>query len=537
MKLPDSFVESLIEQHGPEIKVVVDEINSFAAKQIPRLQSTLALSSPFSDLAFMAGNGSDGKVMRPGDKLTYDRIEKMKKCGPVMFALWMKMSPIIRVFGSGRYKLDSPDKELVDVTFAASKTVMPKMVTDLVYNMFTDGTSFQIKRFEQKNKYQLGLSNSRSSSQTFVVPKVPESIAAYRVRYINETKDGNFNGFTIRGKPGKDDRRVPAEEALVTPMWGGWNGSLWGDPFLAPMYPLWVWYEIAMRAMARHMEVVAKHIFIVRAPSQGTTEVNGEEHSNMDVGLAMATSLAKSNALAIPSDRYRQGEGELMWDVQEYKAESKESMFIGFLNWICNQMIRTALNVDASLQSGDNAGYNIGIVHERASSVSTEIILMLVLHSLNRYWFPDFSLYNRGINGPPLLATTQPIDLLERELLMKILNIAGNSEAGVDFFNMVDWRGLSDIANVPILTETEVKKRLKQKEEEAKRRMEEFIQQQKDDPAGDNQEGNDNGDGSTETKNQVFRKAAELMIQSGKKLPLFLSHSDMGGLPVKITER
>lgn len=544
MKIPDNFAEKLIQELGPEIKTVIDEINSFTNKQSFRIASLIELSSPYTDLSFIGG--SDGQIIRSGDKLSYDRIEKMKKSGPVMFALWMKMAPVIRVFSSGRYKLESPDKEIVDISNASLRSVMPKMITDLVYNMFCDGTSFQVKRFERKTKYELGLSKSRAAGTSFVVPKVPESIAAYSVRYINEKKSGDFNGFTVRAKKKRKERNIAAADSLVVPMWGGWHNSLWGDPFLTQLYPLWVWYEITMRALARHLDVVAKHIFIVRAPSQGTVEIEGEGHDAMDVALTMATSLSKSTALAIPSDRYRQGDGELMWDIEEYKADTKEGLFIGVLSWICNQMIRAALTADASVQSGDSAGYNIGVVHERASSVTTEIILMTVLHFLNRYFFPDISLYNKGVGGPPLYATTQPIDLLERELLMKILNVAGNSESGEEFFDMVDWRGLSEIANVPHLTEDEVKKKLKEREKEAKRKMEEFgfnpdnpDQGGNQPPKEDGEQDDSNGDqsssdGDTTSNQDVFRKVVELMVQSGQKLPLFLSKDDLNGIPVKV---
>jgi hypothetical protein len=99
--------------------------------------------------------GEGGKDYRPYDDLSYDTIDRMIKCGPVVFAIWMKLAQVLKIFSDGRYKVMSPDKKLAQVQEAALKMIMPKMALDFGWSSVVYGASFQQKLWEYKTEYDL----------------------------------------------------------------------------------------------------------------------------------------------------------------------------------------------------------------------------------------------------------------------------------------------------------------------------------------------------------------------------------------------
>jgi hypothetical protein len=464
---------------GDQADSVIREVNLYLEDKPIEIPMPLEATT-YADITL----SFDGKKdMRPSSKLRFDIIDQMLRTGIIHFALEMKRAQIVRVFSEGRFRIESPDDELKEIAEASLKFILPKMANDFTWSALAYGTSFQEEVWEWKTKYELGLSKSRGSSNRFLVPKVPRSVKVETVNHIIRDVDENFNGFAQRKRattgslPGgatavslDDANLIPVDRqaALVIPL-NERFGNLWGESFLKPMYVTWLWYEVILRTMHRYMERMAIPVALGRAPSRGRVGVEGEADPvrALDLILSVAGNAAKSNAVAIPSDRDENN--NYLWDLGYLTADERSQPFVTVLEFLGQEIIRGSLSADRALSqsSGGVGSFNIGEVHARASALSSEMMVLQFLYYLNRFFIPGFSLYNKGRNGPPIWMVTQAIDMQERDLLMKLLNIAGNSDAGARLFEMLDWRSMTDTSNVPTLSEEEVEQVKKEREKES----------------------------------------------------------------------
>lgn len=448
-------------------KLVVDEVGRYLMEgQVP---AALTEGVTYGQWVLNFDGTQD---YRPDDRLSYDKIDLMLKNGSVIFAMMMKMAQIMRVFSEGRYKVESPDEELRQVADAALKFILFKTAHDFCWSAFAYGTSFQEEVWERKSKYALGLSKSKAAGTEFMVPKVPNSVHPKTVNHIRRDEKGRFNGFAQQKSVFATDSQfniVDRDAALVIPLNERFR-NLWGESFLTAIYPLWIWYEIVLRTMARYLERQAMPVTVGRAPMRGTVNVNGktEPVGAMDLILSVATNVAKSNAVAIPSDRDPETK-EYLFDLDYLVSAERGGEFIKALEFLGQEMIKAGLSADRSLtqSSGGVGSYNIGEVHAEASATTALMIELQFLFYLNKYFMPGFSLYNRGNNGPPIWIRTQSIDMQERQLLMQLVGVAGNSTGGQEFFDMVDFRTMGDMSNIPILSETDVKKRVEERQQQS----------------------------------------------------------------------
>lgn len=474
LAVPKQLMDTLTGAVGAESAALVAlEVNRYLQEDMPSIPLPLT-GQTYGDLV-LSYDGT--KEYRPSTTLSFDVIEKMLRSGPVIFAMEMKRAQVFRVFSSGRYKIVSPDEELAEVAEAVLKLIMPKMMHDVTWSAFAYGTAFAEEVWEWKTKYQLGMMEEpepgdvdpKAPSHTnpnakFLVPKVPNSVNPATIDHIRRTKDGSFDGFAQKRKYeggtliSMDPIIVNREQALVIPLNEHFR-NLWGESTLKPMYTLWLWYEIIFRTMVRYMDRMAIPWKVAKAPSRATVTVSGSSAPvrAMDLALALAANLDKSGAVAIPSDVDENGNA--LWDLSLLTAESRTQLFLEVLQYLGQEMIRAALSADrATTQSSGGVGsYAIGEVHAAASAVTSEMILLQILHYLNMYFIPEFSLYNRGVDGPPIWLRTQSIDTAERELLMQLIGVAGNSPAAMEMFYMVDWRTLLETSNIPALDESDVK--------------------------------------------------------------------------------
>jgi len=148
------------------------------------------------------------------------------------------------------------------------------------------------------------------------------------------------------------------------------------------------------------------------------------------------------------------------------------------LEFLGQEMVKAALNAERSLTqtSGGVGSYNIGEIHQAASALTSQMIALQVLFYLNKFFMPGFSLYNRGEGGPPIWLKIQSIDQQERQLIMQLLGVAGNSEGGQEFFNMIDWRTIASTSNIAILDEAEIKRMKEERHQEAMSNQEDQMQ-------------------------------------------------------------
>lgn len=451
----DKLAKQIESALGSDSRVVLSEVQRF----FDEVQGYVPLPMEKVTYADLTLSFDGERDLRPATRLDFDIIDMMLRSGPVIFATEMKRSQIARVFSPGRFKVVSPDAELAEVATAALNLVLPKMANDFTWSAFAYGSSFQEEVWEFRSKYELGLSDTRNATSAFMVPKVPASVNPTTIDHIRRVPDTErFNGFAQKPKNGSTDYiNVNRDASLIIPM-NERFGNLWGESFLKPIYPTWLWYEVVMRTMTRYMERMATPVAVGRAPSRGTVHVEGKSSPvrAMDVILAVAGNIAKSNAAAIPSDRDENG--NYLWEIDYLTADERSQPFIAVLEYLQQEMIRGSLSADRSLSqsSGGTGSYNIGDVHARASALVSELILIQFVYYLNKYFMPGFSIYNRGLNGPPIHLVTQALDMQERDILTKLMATAGNAEVSQEFLRAIDWRAMGETSNIPLLSQEEV---------------------------------------------------------------------------------
>lgn len=455
--------------------LVIDEVRRFLQEEAVSVPTPLITEHTYGEWNLSFGGNED---VRPSDKLRFDIVDRMLRSGIVIFALEAKRSQVFRVFSEGRFKVESPDEELAEIAEAALRLILTRMAADVTYSSFAYGAYFGEMTFELADRYHLGLSDQAGGDQ-FWIPKVPAACHPRTIKHIRRKANREFDGFEqepdLRPRISLETIKVLPPQALVVPINSHFR-NLWGTSFLTPIYPLWVWYEIILRVMARYMDRMATPVTLAKAPSRGTVTLTDGSTPvrSLQLALRLAESVSKSNAVAIPSDRDENGQP--LWEMGYLTADERSQPFIQVLEFIGQEIIRAALSADRALSqpsvaSGGVGSMAIGEVHASASAVTAEMLLLEILWYLNKYFMPKISLFNRGRNGPPLWLKVQALDTRERELLMQLVNVAGNSPASQELFNMIDWQTLGETSNIPMLSEEKAQERKDKLAQEALDKM------------------------------------------------------------------
>lgn len=438
---------------------------------------------------------------RPSDALPLDVINQMLKSSPVRFALEMKRAQVVSVWRNSRsWDIISPDTELAEVVKANLQAILPKMSLDFSFSSLAYGASFQELVWEYKSKYELGLSEDDSKDTTnpptdskekkledkknlgkkFIVAKIPNSVNPSTIVRINRKKDGSFDGFVQQAKTlNAEEVVVPREASLVIPYEEKFR-NLWGESLLKPMYPIWFWYEVVLRAMVKYMERTGTPVALVKAPSRATiikpgtkTKVDG-----ITWGMEIASNVARSNAAVIPSDT--DDSGKPLWDLQYLNSTERSQPFLDILELLTQMILRAGLSADRALSqsSGGTGSYAIGKVHQEATSLHNELVLIQWVHYLNTYFLPLYSLYNRGQNGPPIWMETQGLDPMDRENLVALLGIAQGMPAFQEVGYKIDWEAIFATNNIPMKSQSEADAIKKKQEDENLAKQEAMLSTQ-----------------------------------------------------------
>ncbi len=415
----------------------------------------------------------------PSEALPLDIVKQMLKSAPVRFALEMKRASIVSVFRNKRsWKVHSPDAELAEVITANLQKILPKMALDFSFSSLAYGVSFQELVWENKNKYELGITNSKyQTNRKFVVAKIPNSVNPATVKQINRTKDGHFNGFVQRGVDifGKDIV-VSKDASLIIPYDEKFR-NLWGESLLRPIYPIWVWYEIVLRAMVKYMERTGTPVAVVKAPSRATIFKPGtkEKVDGISWGMEIASNVSRSNAISIPSDT--DDKGKPLWELEYLNSSERSQPFLDILELLTQMILRAGLSADRALSqsSGGTGSYAIGRVHQEATAIHNEMVLIQWIHYLNMYFLPLYSLYNRGENGPPVWLETQGLDPKDSENLATMLGIAQGMESFKEAGYRIDWNTLLEVNNIPLLTTADADAAKRKHQEEALSNQENML--------------------------------------------------------------
>lgn len=477
-ELPPSLVK-LIQEH------VDGDTSQFLLQEINNTISLEYSTPPLVDEGKTVGSWSTGLLPDFSrdyrnylEQLSFEIIEQMIKSSPVRFAVEMKRAQIVSVFRNQRsWRINCADKELGDVVRANLINILSKMALDFSYSSLVYGASFQELVWEYKTKSELGL-QEEGGGDKYVVAKVPNSIDPKTIDYIKRDKKGHFNGFVQRSVSSLQNTEIVVnrESALVIPYNEKWR-NLWGESFLAPMYPIWFWYEVVLRSMVKYMERTGTPVVKVRAPSRATVTKPGTKVKvdGISWGMEIGSNLSRSTTVVIPSDRDEQGNP--LWEIDYMSSTERAQPFMDILELLFQMILRAGLSADRALSqsSGGIGSYSIGEIHKEATALHNEMILIQWVYYLNQYFLPLYSLYNRGTSGPVITIETQGLDPSDRDNLKTILGVMQGSDSFKDVAYKIDWDSLFTTNNVPTLSDEEAESKKKKQQEEALSNQESML--------------------------------------------------------------
>jgi hypothetical protein len=191
--------------------------------------------------------------------------------------------------------------------------------------------------------------------------------------------------------------------------------------------------------------------------------------------MQIASNVARSNAVVIPSDKDEQGNP--LWELSYLNSSERSQPFLDILELLTQMILRAGLSADRALSqsSGGVGSYSIGEVHKEATALHNELILTQWVHYLNTYFLPLYSLYNRGQNGPSIHIETQGLDPTDRTNLTTLLGVSQSMQSFQDIGFRIDWESLLTVNNIPLKSQEEADSAKKKLEEESLKKQEDML--------------------------------------------------------------
>ncbi len=479
--VPDDIVELVREVAGDKSGIVLDSIADVIKLASNELEVNVSkTSSEVRTQGDWVLRWTDGEELRPTDRLSFARIRAMDKSGVIQFALMMKLAQLMLVFRDQRsHRFTSSDNELAEVISAAMEHVLPRMMYNLMESALRTGSGLAELIWGNVTKHQVGLGKNRGGKKFTVIvdSKIvdPETIKA-----IKRTKKGKFDGFiqtAIRAEGDESEIPVELENAFILTYQERYRNK-WGISLYQAMYPLWFWYQIILRAMVRYMERLGTPVAVAWAPANKVVRKPGSTDTidAMDLGLQIAVQVGKSSAVVMPSDV--DSSGNKMWELGYLTADERAQPFTDVLEKMTVMILRAALLADRSLTAGEIGAFNIGEIHDIANSIHNQMVIMLFVEQFNRHISPRLAKFNRGNNAPPLFLEVMNIDLRIRDMMQKLMAVAGNIPAAQEAMGRMDYVTMAELSGVPIISQAEHERNKKKLEAEGLARQEKQIEMQ-----------------------------------------------------------
>jgi len=437
--VPKPIARQLVSLVGDAAIPILEELE--AEMKAPKMMSNLTVGDDQEDM-FGVIFGSGG-VYRPEDALSFDRIDDMLKSGQVVFALEMKKAWI-------RSALRDPLSWYVDCRDEKIKVAIQALVGRVFRQHANDfmeclayGAYFGEKEFDRQPARFWGIDGRKTYiGYRSIKPVNPRTID--RVLY---TSRGEFNGY-VQKVTGKDEIRVPRDVALILTHDKKFR-NIWGKSALQPVYPYWVWYDIALRAFVRYLERTGTPVTVCYAPSRGQIlQPDGTAMGTMKYAFLVATNVAKSNAIALPSDTDPDS-GKEAWRLEYLSDDKRAAQFVDAIETLGTLIVRSLVIGDQSIEQSAVGGYASARTHLAVTMLHNEHILASLLTQINRYVVPQLVQYNFGNNAPPAIISTEGYDPYEKERMFKLISIAGNDPKS-SALTKIDWKEVYRVSNIPV---------------------------------------------------------------------------------------
>lgn len=511
-----------------ELALTLQEEKGFAA---PPLNKTLTIGGENEGLYGIVRRG--GKVYRPYDSLSFDTIDDMMKNGQVMFAYLIKVASIYSVLRNERsWMVKCKDEKMTEIVRGIMSRVFDRYAQEFM-TCIPYGVAFFEKQwsYEDAAFWDIDGPTGKFYGYSKLLSMHPRTID-----HIKYTRAGGFDGFVqnqagsiTAGRPVSiidgstaSQQPVPPDLAFVLTYDKRFR-NLWGNSAFDVAYSYWFWYEIALRSFMRYLERSGTPVVICEAPARGKTFTpDGSTMDNMKYAFLVAGYAAKSNAIALPSDR-DQETGQPLWNLRYLTDDKRGDQFIKALELFATLITRALVVGDrAAMQTGQTGSYAESRSHMIATQLHNELMLGGILRQANDYLVTPIVKYNSTTATTPYATIeTEGLDPEEKDRLFSFLNTAGN-QAGTDAMSIIDWEQIYRVSNIPTLSKEEAEEKYQEQLKKTKEKAEMFQSVQ-----GEPQKGLPPKDkppkGPQPPKDETVRGSLDFLlyqISSGATIPL-----------------
>lgn len=461
----------------------------------------------------------------PDDEFGFPTIDLMLKTGTVRFALELKKAAVLSaLFNELQWQIECEDEKLREVVEADMKRVFATYGAEML-TMLEYGSFFGELIWEYAPATMRGL---ESKDKWWVLEGI-NTVKPETVDHINRVRDGKnrgrFDGFVQKADSPWPEHAVPVDQALILTFRKKWR-NLWGESALKAAYPLWYWFDIILAAFIRYLDRCGIPLTVCEAPMKGRMKMSdGTWLSTMDYALLTATEATRSQAIGLPSD-VNPETGKPLFNLRYLADDKRGDQFIGALKFVADLLTRSIIMGAMADISKEGGGYNREEAHWGMTQLDNQQILSMLVSQLARYHLPRYAVYNAT---PTTYIDMRLVGLDPDRIgrVFKFLSTAGNQAEG-DALNWPNWELIFQLSGIPTISEKEVEKLKKEREEKALE-MQQMMKEKKVGEEGPPQKGKEEeGEKEKEARKKELEEVLWEVLVNGS--PILLSTDQLEGI-------
>lgn len=287
---------------------------------------------------------------------------------------------------------------------------------------------------------------------------------------------GEFDGF-LWSNPGviagtfseRDSYRVTVDRALwATNQKEKVFGSLYGESMLTPAYRYWwsYWFRMALadRAFERHVDPA---LVVYFPPDPVIDDETGEELNVRASAISVFEQARSGSTIALPNSRLTDPEGkpgEREWDWQQLKADTDFASLAESLDYLDVMKLRSLAVPEQSLIEGSGGTSSRNVAAQMGDKLfESQYVRMLEIDEhCNRYLIPQLVALNFPEFKGNIRKVTRGFASTDIDLARQLIQLIGQSNPAE--MNMVDIREILSQYHIPLYSETEVMRRIRETE-------------------------------------------------------------------------
>ena len=241
----------------------------------------------------------------------------------------------------------------------------------------------------------------------------------WRVKILVNS-DGDFRGFRYYTQWGAPIN-IPPEKAFVW-AYNSEYGNLYGTPYTASIYSLWIAKETIMLDVLRFYEKWGGLNVVVKYPPRPVLDDEGNvvKDENQDTAEEIGQTLRSNSIITMPNEV--DANGNPIWQIEEYLSSTKDkgADYREFLTYLDKRILLGLLVPDQVLLEGKYGSYALYSGRQNLLAVNIEGIRELLKRAMKKYWLDKFAEYNFGAEFPEYDIKFAPISDADRDFLQEI---------------------------------------------------------------------------------------------------------------------